>query len=177
MLKALPMNYGCRITIWRQTARTDSSWTRQQLEEPYGLVVAEVQVGPDPDAVVVAFGQFAGRQGARDAQHAPRCPAVDVLVDRRLEVLLQLRLVEGLQRARGQWLSPRRFSPAQPRAFENSPGGRRRSRWPFASMPSAAAGGAGEGSGLVGSVLVLGIEAVAGFRRHEPALLFGVWTL
>ena len=65
-----------------------------------------------------------------------------------------------------------RFSPAQPRAFENSPGGRRRSRWPFASMPSAAAGGAGEGSGLVGSVLVLGIEAVAGFRRHEPALLF-----
>ena len=46
------------------------------------------------------------------------------------------------------------------------PGGRLR------LYSSAAAGGAGEGSGLVGSVLVLGIEAVAGFRRHEPALLF-----
>ena len=65
-----------------------------------GRGMPEVQVGPDPDAPGVRLLEFASGHSARDVQHAASRPAVDVGVDRRLQVLFQLRLVERLQRRR-----------------------------------------------------------------------------
>ena len=59
--------------------------------------VTQVEIRPNPDLLMVLLPEHAGRHPARSPQHAPGRPPVDILADRRLEVLFELLLVQPFQ--------------------------------------------------------------------------------
>ena len=62
-----------------------------------GLGVTQVEVRPDPDPSMVILAQRSGSHPTGDTQHVARLAPVDVWCDRRLEVFLELRLIELLE--------------------------------------------------------------------------------